>query len=426
MANGRAPSGGAAAGLKVGIIGGSIAGCTAAVELIRAGCEVSVLERSTGNLEDRGAGIGLAQSLIETLRQRDLIDADMPYYPYTTLSRVARSADGQEAHDWGRELMAMPAAGVTTSWGVLYQQLRSRVPADVYSSGSEITDLWEPQAGGAGIQLADGRKVAFDLVVCADGYTSLGRQRLFPGSHLQYAGYVGWRGLIDERLVPSPERFAGKVTQAVHAGGHCILLLVPGRQGTREVGQRQMNWVWYALVPEAELPRLLTDRQGRMHATSLPPGAVPAAQTATLHRRARQLLPGYCAAVIEATAEPFLQVIYDLHVPSYQRGRVCLLGDASSVARPHTAAGVVKGMTQAIALAAALTTHDSLEAALQAWDVTENRAGGELVQMGRTLGQALVSDTPDWDRMDSAAVEQWWAAVMRGQRWYIVDEAKRS
>ena len=42
-------------------------------------------------------------------------------------------------------------------------------------------------------------------------------------------------------------------------------------------------------------------------------------------------------------------------------------------------AGVVKGMTQAIALAAALTPHKSIEAAL-----------------------------------------------MRGQRWYIVDEAKRS
>lgn len=46
--------------------------------------------------------------------------------------------------------------------------------------------------------------------------------------------------------------------------------------------------------------------------------------------------------------------------------------------------------------------------------------------MGRTLGQALVSGTPDWDWMDRAAVEQWWAALMRGQRWYIVGEAKRS
>lgn len=411
--------------LKVGIIGGSIAGCTAAVELSRAGYQVMIFERSAGNLEDRGAGIGLARSLVETLTQRELIDHNMPYYPYTTLSQVTRVEAGGAQDHWGRLLREIPAAGVTTSWGALYHQLRRRVPEGVYHAGCEVQALQETETGSVCLQLTDGREWQFDLVGCADGYTSLGRQRLFPKHHLQYAGYVAWRGLIEEHLVPHPQRFEDCVTQAVHEQGHCIVVFVPGRQGERTMGKRQLNWVWYSIVPEEELPTVLTDRAGTVHPSSLPPGAVPAAQTAALHARARELLPGYCADVIAATADPFLQVIYDLHIPSYHRGRICLLGDASSLARPHTAAGGVKAMTQAIALADGLTRYESVEAALQAWDAAENRAGGELVQTARTLGQALVLETPDWPRMDRTTIEQWWTAVMSGQRWYLVDEAKK-
>ena len=61
--------------LRVGIVGGSIAGCAAAIELERAGCEVTIFERSTGSLKDRGAGIGIPFALLELLQERDLFDA---------------------------------------------------------------------------------------------------------------------------------------------------------------------------------------------------------------------------------------------------------------------------------------------------------------------------------------------------------------
>lgn len=53
--------------MNVGIVGGSLAGCAAAIALRRAGCEVSVYERSRGALEDRGAGIGMPLALLRTL-----------------------------------------------------------------------------------------------------------------------------------------------------------------------------------------------------------------------------------------------------------------------------------------------------------------------------------------------------------------------
>ena len=49
--------------LRVGIVGGSVAGSITAAELVRLGADVAVFERSR-HIEDRGAGIGLALSLV--------------------------------------------------------------------------------------------------------------------------------------------------------------------------------------------------------------------------------------------------------------------------------------------------------------------------------------------------------------------------
>jgi hypothetical protein len=43
------------------------------------------------------------------------------------------------------------------------------------------------------------------------------------------------------------------------------------------------------------------------------------------------------AALVAATPDPFLQTIVDVVVPRTVFGRICLLGDAAFVVRPHTA-----------------------------------------------------------------------------------------
>lgn len=53
--------------LRIGIVGGSLAGCSAAILLSRAGHDVQVYERSRGNLVGRGGGIGTATAVFEGL-----------------------------------------------------------------------------------------------------------------------------------------------------------------------------------------------------------------------------------------------------------------------------------------------------------------------------------------------------------------------
>ena len=251
----------------------------------------------------------------------------------------------------------------------------------------------------------------------------MGRRLLFPTQALQYVGYVLWRGLAEEQQVAHIELLEDRVTWAVSESGYCLLYLVPSRTEEVAVGKRQVNWVLYENVTATALPGVLTDAQGMVHPTSLPPGVASAAQVAYIHHRARQQLPGYVADVVCATAAPFIQAVFDLSIPHYSRGHLCLIGDASTLCRPHAASGAVKALTNAIALADALSTPGSLDDALRAWDAAQSAEGRRLVTLGQVMGRAFVQDAPPWQQMDTGAMEHWWTALMREQHWYVIEDA---
>src|SRR5262245_30848014 len=158
--------------LKVGVVGGSVAGSITAAQLFRLGADVTVFERSR-HLKDRGAGIGLALSLVETLKQRGLVDADMGRIPVFTRRFVVR-CDGESDH-LGRTIWEQSFASVSTSWDVLYAQLRRRVPDAIVRQGAQVVSISQEMENEASLELADRSVLPFDLVVCADGYDSLGR-----------------------------------------------------------------------------------------------------------------------------------------------------------------------------------------------------------------------------------------------------------
>jgi len=406
-------------GLRVGIVGGSVAGCVTAAELAGAGADVTVFERSR-HLEDRGAGIGLALSLIEALKQRGLVDADMSHIPVFKRRFVVRC--DEESPHLGRTLWEQSFASASTNWDVLYRQLRRRVPDACFRHGCDVVSVTQQTDDEVSFELADGSLLRSELAICADGYDSLGRRTLFPGHEPRYVGYIIWRGLIPEEMVADIAPFEGVRVFAVYAGGHAVFYLVPGRNGELEVGRRRLNWGIYDEVADEDLQRILTDAQGIVHRGSLPPGAVSQAQIAYVHDLASSYFPGFAAQVVRATHQPFVQSIWEARVPAYHRGRICLIGDASTLARPHTGAGSVKAMTDALALSKALRTQPSVAAGLRVWGDEQCAAGNELVSLGQALGEALVTHVPDWRTMDPATMERWYAAIIAGKRWYEIDE----
>jgi len=400
---------GIAAGLKVGIVGGSIAGCTVAIELGRLGCAVTLFERTGDELKDRGAGIAVPPSIIETFIKRDLVDTNIPYFSSETFMRIWRT---ESERKYGYLAWDQPARLELLNWGGLYQNLRKRVPDDVYRTGHRVVALHERGSKGVGVELSDESIREFDLVVCADGYTSLGRRTLFPEVGIQYAGYVLWRGfLLEKELVESQPMESG-VRCLGYPGGHGIFYFVPGANGSVAPGQRLVNWGMYVPVPEASLADFLTDKEGHRHEGSLSPGAMPHSTETFLKQRAHERIPDYYADITDKSPNTFAYAIYDCQVPAYRHGRICLVGDAGAFARPHSAAGALKGINDATTLGDALKTHSSLEDALVQWNRVQTETDNNLVRFGNQLGRALVTEIPDWSKMNAASMEKWFTSLV--------------
>lgn len=382
-------------GGSVAVVGGSIAGCATALAVSRGGAgKVTVFERADAQLRDRGVGIALHNDRYNELQSAGYVAAEMPWAPLTR--RVWSMRDGEAEH--GRAVGKQPFPFRAYNWGSLWSELRRRVPEDVdYRSGAQVSAV-EPDSDGVTLRLADGQRERFDAVIGADGYRSVVRDAMFPGLSATYAGYIGWRGTSsDVADLPSDGNDAHNV---VFPGGHCMIYRIPDG-----VGGHRLNWVLYTSPPESEdlHPDLRTP-------TSLPPGRLNSALTAHLRALVADNFPPYWAArVLRTPAETtFIQPIYDLEVPQYTSGRMLLVGDAASVARPHIGGGSVKALQDATALEAAAVAGESWKEIAETYDANRGPVGSSLVALARRMGSAQVENTPEWGAMGQPEFEAWW------------------
>ena len=151
---------------------------------------------------------------------------------------------------------------------------------------------------------------------------------------------------------------------------HVLVYPIPVMDRAPGGAQLFLNWLWYRNVPHGpRLDALMTDREGILREVSLGPGAVREESVATLRLEAAALLPPPLAELILSTAQPFLQAIVDCEAPRMAFGRLCLIGDAAFVARPHAAAGTAKAAEDGWQLARALrATGGRVAAALDRWE----------------------------------------------------------
>jgi 2-polyprenyl-6-methoxyphenol hydroxylase-like FAD-dependent oxidoreductase len=396
-------------GLRVGIVGGSIAGCSAAIELGRLGARVTVLERSRGELEGRGAGIGTPTATFDRLIQRDLID---PQAPRCIVSGHPLVGCSGTTGRLGHTALTLPLDMALINWGDLWRNLRRRVAADAYRAGREVTGI-EPSADGCRLITSEGR-IDCDLAIFADGYRSLGRSILFPDARLTYRGYVLWRGVLEETELSDPEPLEDALYRLHYRDlpGNAVFYFVPGGHGSIRPGERWVNWACYVPVPDVELPEFLTDREGRRHEASLPPGSMRHSEEERLKALMEDNLPPYFSEIIRASSATFAQPIYTVEVPSYASGRAALVGDAGSVAPPFTGSGVFKATSNAVDLAEALTEHGDVDRSLDVWSAEQTATGHRLAALGRQMEAAFVWSAPDFASMAPDEAMSWWRGAV--------------
>jgi 2-polyprenyl-6-methoxyphenol hydroxylase-like FAD-dependent oxidoreductase len=375
------------------VVGGSMGGLLAGNMLVRQGWQVEVVERTSKGLEARGAGI---------VPQRTLLDA-LARAGVTVRSDIGIHVTKRAAYDRDGAVFATHLyEQYTTSWGLLYNLLREAFPAAHFHTGKNVVGIKEDGATATAI-LEDGSRLEGDLLIGADGMRSVVRPALFPESQPRYAGYIAWRGMIDERYATPEfiENCFSSFSFSFPPGEELIGYPVAGMDGSVERGQRRFNIMWYRPVPPgAALRELFTGVDGIHYESGIPPSLIRPSLVEAMKDDAQRMLPPVFADVISRMDGMFFQAIYDLDSDRIAKGRAALLGDAAFVARPHCGAGVSKAASDAACLADALNDYESVEEALAAYSAERTTAGKAAVQWAAHLGSYFQMDSTGRRRTD--------------------------
>ncbi|MEU7550879.1 FAD-dependent monooxygenase [Streptomyces sp. NPDC044571] len=187
---------------RIAVVGGGIAGLTAAASLLRAGVPCTVYERATA-FADAGAGIQLAPNSVRLLHELGLA---------AVLDRRATRARAIETRRWddGR-LLARTSLGEAceSRHGApyhliqradLHRSLLELLPPGTVRHSSACTSF-EEHPDGVTLHFADGSAERADAVVAADGIHS-GFRNALVGDRPTFTGLTVYRGLVPADRLP--------------------------------------------------------------------------------------------------------------------------------------------------------------------------------------------------------------------------------
>ncbi len=286
------------------VIGGSLGGLFTGIMLRSIGWDVDIYERSAQALDSRGGGVVLQPDVVEAFQRAGISDRALGVMARV---RYYLNPDGSIAQ-------AMPMHQMLTSWNLLYGSMRRHFPSEHYHTGKHLTDIQQSGQQVTAI-FADETLDTADLLIGADGPNSTVRQRFLPDAHYRYAGYVAYRGLVNETELArdAAALFTERFVFYQFPNSHILQYVIPGEHESLLPGERRFNWVWYVNYDQAtELPRILTDRENKRRDYSIPPGMLAPAVEQEMRAYADTVLAPPFQKLVAATQEPFVQAILDL------------------------------------------------------------------------------------------------------------------
>jgi 2-polyprenyl-6-methoxyphenol hydroxylase-like FAD-dependent oxidoreductase len=333
---------------RVVIVGGGIAGLTAALALQASGWDVLVCERAA-ELQEVAAGILLWPNAVRALRRLGVGGA---------VEAEGAVATGSRLRTWRGAPLGPPVVGeLATRFGaplvVLHRALlqgilRSALKGKVLRLGSRCVAV-EADGDGGAVHLADGSVEPGGVVVGADGIDSLVRGAVGSREPLRYSGYVAVRG-----VVPLGADLAGRLLTGESWGRGSVF-------GAAILGGNQAYW-WASWREPEDLGR---EREDDKRALLVRFG--------DWHDPIPELIDGCLAEAIVRT-------------PLYERpcaghwtgGAVALVGDAAHPMLPDLGQGACQAIEDSAALAGALAEAPDVAAALGEYE-RRRRPRAELV-----------------------------------------------
>lgn len=246
------------------------------------------------------------------------------------------------------------------------------------------------------------------------------RKQILPHAKEEFAGYIAWRGVMDDNEI----YFNNHAAYFVFSSGHIVFYRIPARD-YQITGKTQLNWVMYESTQNQPLTTLLTDKFGRKNPRSISSGNLSEVQLRYLHELSRTMLPADIAKTIYKTQHPFIQAIFDFQLPTYENQAVIFVGDSAATLRPHTGSGVLKALTNAIALFNLVQNLQSDVPIEIQWQQLQRHVITEEIQKAKIMGHALVTHPPKWASMTQTSTDQWWTEIMQNKTWYATAVGKK-
>ena len=362
------------------IIGGSMAGLFAATSLSKKGWDISVHEKVPVPLSGRGAGIAtydeLADLVFKATNNNNVLST-------TAKSRVSLDINGNiiNSYDYPQ---------VYTSWQYLFSILREQISNDDYFMGDDCIKI-EQNEDKAIAFFDNGKKKETDLIIVANGIKSELRTYVDNKAYPQYAGYVGWRGVVNEEEISkkSLETLSNYFIVVLPYNQQIASYPIAGEgKNPFKIGERRINWIWYKPVPQTSLQEILLGKSGQQFEDGIPPNEIREEIVNDLFKEAEEKLPPQLVELVKTTKQPLIQPIFDLQSIKMKNGRVVTIGDAAFTARPHVGMGVTKAAMDAFTLSEYLEDSSNLDD-LDKWEHSRLKESQFIVNRSRKLGQYL-------------------------------------
>lgn len=368
--------------MKIAIAGGGIGGMTLALSLLAAGLgDVEVYE-SAPTIKELGVGINLLPHGARELTELGLLD-ELSAVGIPTAELVFYTKRGQRI--WGESLGL--AAGYR--WpqisihrgellGILHRAVAERLGPPHIHTGHHLARFGERHGGGVWAEFVDrltgvavGRAEA-DLLVGCDGIHSVVRRTLYPDE-----GPPTWNGITMWRGIASDQPFLLDRRMVVVGSDERRVIAYPIAKSEEERGRAHVNWLANVKTPAD--------------------GAMPE-QDWGRTARAEDILGTFASFVFDFLDVPALirgaEVIYQYPqvdrdpLPTWDFGRVTLLGDAAHPMHPAGSNGASQAILDARVLARELALQPSIEAAVSAYDAQRRPVTAAVVRANRQRAQA--------------------------------------
>ena len=322
---------------RVLVAGGGIGGLTAALALLRMGCDVVVCEQAQ-ELKELGAGLQLAANGTRALYALG-IGEELKALSCEAESkeiRIWNSGERWKLHDLGKASVERYGYPYLTVYrpdllSVLERAVRRASPGAIRLGAKCVG--FEQTEESVTVRLEDGKALKADVLVGADGVHSCVRQGLFGPDRPEFTGVVAWRGVVPmDELPPHMVRMVG--TNWVGPGGHVVHYPLRGGKVMNFVGAlERSDWrveSWSARGTPEELKADFAGWHDDVHALirNIP-------------------IPYKWALMVRAPME------------RWTIGRVSLLGDACHSMVPFLAQGANMAIEDGYILARALTESDA-------------------------------------------------------------------